>query len=201
MPYVFSLLLLLVLSVPAGAQSAGPPAFVVGDSWTMSSGFVQRVIKAEGDVTVMKGMGNCPTCLVYVDKNLALLKVEQADGTPPDSVAIGFVPVGTDWKLVDFPLETGKKWNFGAKGLFRNLVNHYDVGNTVQAYEDVSTKAGTFQAFKIARDWTIRPRDNRARGFSWSTTDWYAPSIKRIVKFTTTNPNQQDWELVSYTVK
>jgi len=201
MPFLLSLLLLLVLFAQAGAQSADPPTYVVGDSWTYSNGFRPSVVKIEGDVTVFKGVGNCPTCLAHFDKNLVLLKIEQADGTPPDSAIIGFVPVGTDWKLFDFPLSTGKKWSIGAKGLFRNNVNHYDGVMAVQAYEDVATKAGTFKAFKIAREWTIRPIDNRGRGTSWSTTEWYAPDIKRAVKFTTTNPNQKGWELVSYTVK
>lgn len=80
-------------------------------------------------------------------------------------------------------------------------MNHYDGMFAVQAYEDVTTKAGTFKAFKIVRDWNIRPIDNRGRGFSWTTTEWYAPDAKWVVKWTTTNPNQKDWELVSYTVK
>jgi len=165
---------------------------------------VQTVVKVEGDMTVMKGFGNCPTCLVYFDKNYVLIKVEQADGTPPDPAAIGLVPMGSEWKMFDFPLQVGKKWNIAANGHFRNDLLHFNGAMTIQAYEGVATKAGTFKAFKISRDWSVTtPSNSGGRGFSFSTTEWYAPDVKRIVKYTTTatNPNQKDWELVSYTVK
>jgi hypothetical protein len=202
MSYLLSFLLLVLLSTQANAQSAEPPTYMVGESWTFSDGREVSIVKVEGDVTISKGqLLSCPACLFHVDKNLVILKIVQADGTAPDSAAIGFVPVGSDWKFLEFPLAAGKKWSFGAKGLFRNTVNHYDIVNTVLAYEDVTTKAGTFKAFRLTRDWNIRPIDNRGRGSSWSTVEWYAPSVKRIVKYTTTNPNGREWELVSYTVK
>lgn len=88
MPYLLSLILLVVLSTQASAQSAGSPAFMAGDEWKFSYGLTQSVIKVDGDVTAMKGVGNCPTCVRYFDKNLTIMKVEQADGTPPDSLAV-----------------------------------------------------------------------------------------------------------------
>lgn len=200
MLYVLALLLLALTPITASAQSSAAPSFTVGDEWKTSLGFVRTVVKVEPDMTAMRGIAGCPTCLLYVDKGLNWAKVENADGSAADSAAIGFVPVGAEWTLYQFPLEVGKKWNFGAKGLFRNSVNHYDFVCKVEAYEDVTIKIGTFKAFKITRDATIRSIDNR-RGFSWSSSEWFAPEIKFSVKFTTTNPNQKDWELASFTVK
>jgi len=188
MIYLLALLALTLLPSPVHAQSSGPPTFSVGDEWTLSSGVVRKVAKMDGDNVVISGRENCPTCLQYYDKNLALVKVTRADGTALDT-AVGFVPVGSEWKFFEFPLEVGKKWNFSADGLVRNNVNHYNFVNTVEAYEDVTTKAGTFKAFRIKREVNIRPIDNRGRGPSWTTTEWFSPAAKSLVKWTSTNPN------------
>ena len=60
----------------AHAQTADPPVDSVGDEWKFSNGFVRKVVKVEGDVTVFQGYPNCPTCLVNCDKNLVLLKID-----------------------------------------------------------------------------------------------------------------------------
>jgi hypothetical protein len=200
MTYLLALLILALLPSPVHAQSSGPPTYSIGDEWTLSNGVVRKVVKVEGDNVVIAGRPNCPDCLHYYDKALALINVTRGDGSPLDTSA-GFVPVGTDWKLYEFPLETGKKWNFGAKGIFRNNVNHYDNVVVVEAYEDVVTKAGTFKAFRIKREVTIRPIDNRGRGASWVVTEWFSPTAKAVVKWTSTNPNQGEWELTAYTLK
>jgi hypothetical protein len=200
MLYHLALAVLTFLPNPVHAQSSGPPTFSMGDEWTRSTGQVQKVVKIDGDNVVITGIGACPTCLGYYDKNLGLLRATQADGTPPDTSA-GFIPAGGDWKLYEFPLEVGKKWHFSANGIFRNNVNHYDFVNTVEAYEDVTTKAGTFKAFRIRREVSIRPLDNRGRGASWTTTEWFSPAAKWLVKWASTNPNQREWELTAYNVK
>jgi hypothetical protein len=139
MPYLLSLLLLVALSGHAAAQSAEAPTFMVGDEWKWSSGPVQTVVKVDGDVTVIKGTRGCATCLVHFNKSFVMMNVAQADGSPTDT-SVGFVPVGSEWKLLDFPLQVGKKWNVGAKGFFENRVRHYDIVISVQDYEDVTTK-------------------------------------------------------------
>jgi hypothetical protein len=201
MIYLLSLFLIALMAGPTGAQSSGSPSYVVGDEWTLSTGLVRKVVKVEGDTTVISGSGNCRTCLLHFDKNLVLLKIENADGSPVDSVAVGFVPLGTEWRMFEFPMDVGKSWKVGAKGLVRNQLNQYDVMNTVQAYEDVTTKAGSFKAFKIVREWQVSPPDSRGRGLRWTTTEWFAPAAKGIVKWTSTSPNARDWELASYAVK
>jgi hypothetical protein len=181
-----SVILLVVLPQFASAQPADSPAYSVGDTWSWSTGFVRTVVKVDGDVTIMKGYPNCPSCLVYFDKSLNIMKIEQEEGKAADLAAIGFVPLGKDWKNYEFPLEVGKKWNFSADGLFRNNVVHYYGVITVQAQEDVTTKAGTFKAFKIQQDMTTKALDSWGRGGSWTNMVWFAPAAKAVVKFTTT---------------
>jgi len=200
-------LTLALLPNPVHAQSSGPPTFSIGDEWTRSDGEVRRVVKITPDNVIVSGRLHCPTCLTYYDKNLALIKVTQKNGAPVDaSVGVGripFVPTGTEWKTFEFPLQPGKKWTSGAKGVVRNNVIIFSLVNTVEAYEDVTTKAGTFKAFRIRRDVsTSQPFNSQARGGpSWTTTEWYSPSAKAVVKWTSTNRNLPGWELTALTVK
>jgi len=198
---LLSALLLVLLAGQAHAQTADPPVYSVGDEWKLSTGFVRKVVKVEGDVTVFLGYPNCPTCLVHYDKNLILLKIDQENGQPADTGTLGFVPLGPEFKFFDFPLTVGKKWSFSARGLFQNNVVGWSFVNTLEGHEDVTTKAGTFKAFKLRRDVTIQAFESRSGRPSWTDMSWFAPAAKSTVKFTTTNANGRAWELVSYSVK
>lgn len=196
---LLSALVLVLLVGQAHAQTADPPVYSVGDEWKVGR-FVRKVVKTEGDVTVFRGYPNCPTCLVYHDKNLVLLKIDQENGQPADTMSLGFVPVGSEWKFWDFPLAVGKKWDFSAKGFYRGNRVNWSYVNTVEGYEDVTTKAGTFKAFKLRRDVTIHVMDSRGGRPSWTEMNWFAPAAKVTVKFTTTNATGTEWELDSYSV-
>jgi hypothetical protein len=196
-----SALVLVLLVGQAHAQTADPPVYAVGDEWQLSTGFVRKVVKVEGDVTAFQGYPGCRTCLAYYDKNLVLLKIEREPGQPADTATLGFVPAGPDFKFWDFPLTVGKTWNFSGAGLFRNNRANYSYVNTLEGYEDVTTKAGTFKAFKLRRDVTIQMGDSRGGRPSWTEMNWFAPAAKSTVKFTTTNANGTNWELASYSVK
>ena len=153
-------------------------------------------------MTVFRGYPGCPTCLVHRDKNTVLLKIDDENGQPADIVRLGFVPLGRSWNFWDFPLSVGKKWSFNGSGFFRGTRQESTYVNTVEAYEDVTTKAGTFKAFKVRRDVTIRVIDAGSGGRNtWTETIWFAPAAKSSVKFVTLNPTGRDWELVSYSVK
>ena len=69
-----------------------------------------------------------------------------------------------------------------------------------EAYEDVATKAGTFKAFRVRRDFSEQ-ETGRGRTETWSQTLWFAPEARTTVKFTTTRPRVPEWELTSYTIK
>ncbi len=202
MAYVLSLLVLVMLSSSAGAQSAGRPSYSVGDEWTLSSGAVRRVVKVDGDTIVRSttGMNATCQCLYYFDKNLNIVSIEQVDGKPMDVMVMRSLRVGSDWKYWDFPLQVGKKWSFSAPAFSRGSPIVYDHAISVEAFEDVVTKAGTFKAFRTQREVSIRPNNGSGKTERWIETLWFSPDVKATVKFTSTVPGK-DWELAAYDLK
>jgi hypothetical protein len=144
--------------------------------------------------------GSCPTCLTVVDKTGNPSSITDADGKPMDVMRLGGVVfVGPGWKYYDWPLEVKKTWQMSAQAFTRGAVQNVTIQTTVIAYEDVNTKAGTFKAYRLQREWTMNwPGYTGPR---WTTTEWYAPEVKSIVKSVTTGQRGQDWELVTYTLK
>lgn len=98
----------------------------------------------------------------------------------------------TDTRQLQFPLAVGQRWRYVSDMRFK------DNGSTatttadvqVQAYEKVRVAAGEFDAFRIAASGRI---DGRSRGGpgvlagEFTSTYWYAPSMRAIVKSTTTS--------------
>jgi len=189
--------LVFVTATFANAQSAEPPTYAVGDNWTTTLGEV-RVVKVDGNgVAIVRPQSPfCPTCTFVYDKELTLLQVLETDGKPADTSKFGFLGLGPEWKFYQFPLEVKKKWRIEAHGQFRGSNVPYVVDSTVSALEDVKTKAGTFKAYRIDRDWKIRVSTNVPP--TWKTTDWFAPEVKWNVKFESSARNAREWELVSY---
>jgi hypothetical protein len=189
-------------------QSYGPPKYCALDSWTFSNGRVQSVVRVDDDTVVMTApgvSGPCRRCIFIFDANLRLRSIEHTDGHAFEASS-GFRPVGDGWKLWDFPLVVGKSWRISAAGLVSTAVIAYSIDCTVEAYEDVTTKAGTFKAFKIRRRWSVHASDDNAdRGDRWTEMVWFAPAAKTVVKRavwrTTASPGDVGWELVSYSLK
>jgi len=201
---VLALTVLLYSTPPAYSQSANAPAFAIGDSWTRKSRdstYTISVIKVEEAGTWFRGgIQNCAGCLSLYDTQLTLLKLTRPDGSDVDVMRGGFVPLGSDWKFYDFPLEVKKRWSFATTGFWYGRTGGYEADNWVLAYEDVSTPAGTFKAYRIQRNWTFRfPTGGGARNgiFEWKDTVWYAPAAKLDVKYETTHQWLRDWELIS----
>jgi hypothetical protein len=111
--------------------------------------------------------------------------------------------MGTAWRLFDFPLEPKKRWDFSASAFLRGRYENYEFTNRVDKIEEVKTSAGTFKAYRILRDVTLKGGQamGRPRDVTWQTTSWFAPDVKFVVKSTSTNPSAQDTELLSYRVK
>jgi hypothetical protein len=192
---------LLVSVTSAAAQSIAAPTRSVGDTWTLSDGRVISVIKVEDGWTSITGnLRDCPTCVVRLDKDLNFDgTVRDASGSAVDVMKMRGVFVGPEWKFFEWPLEIGKQWRFSAMGYFNQESRNYQVATTVKAFEEIKTKAGTFKAFKIQRDWSQQNRFGAP--FTWTDTTWYAPDAKFTVKFTSTSRFATEWELVSFTVK
>ncbi len=190
---LITVLAILAFATAAFAQSAGPPSHSVGDSWKRSNGLEITVVKADENGSQMTGLlSTCPKCITHFDKNLTILTITEPDGKPLDVTRHGFVPLGPDWRFLDFPLELKKTWRITPQGWFRGSPYRYTIDITVLAYEDVKTKAGTFKAFKLQQDWDV--------GASrFTSLLWYAPDVKLSVKYTTTG-TAQPWEMVSYSL-
>ncbi len=187
---------------PVTEQSVGPPKYCVGDTWRFSSGRVQRVAKLDGDGVVMTnpGIGVCPGCFWFFDQNLSLTRIEQPDGAVA-TTSMGFIPGGI-WKYWEFPLETKKQWRIDGSGLFKLIPFRFTGDCTVEAYEDVTTKAGTFKAFKVVRQWVTVSAEYSAGTYRWYDVIWFAPAVKTVVKFKTTHMSVgTDEELVSYSLR
>lgn len=112
---------------------------------------------------------------------------------------LGFLAAGSGWKYFDFPLTVDKTWAVDATGYWQGARARYQGDIRVRAYEDVETRAGTFKAFRIQREWIFTPQSGAE--FRWGDVGWYAPEVKVYVKFSTQHPLVPSWELLSFRVK
>src|SRR5262245_50526918 len=187
---------------PADAVPFPTPKFCFLDTWTFSNGGTQRVVSVTADGFAISGVAGCGGgCLTHYDNDLRTLKITAPDGGNPNWQALNFVPLGPEWKLLDFPLAPKKSWRVSSKAMCRGNMAPTTVDARVIAYEDVTTKAGTFKAFKIQYDWAVT-FGGEGRGMrNWINTWWWSPQTRSIVKYTTTAPGGQEFELVSYSLK
>jgi len=196
------LVLLLVSVFPAAGEEVAPsvraeaPQYRVGDDWRYSNGVVLRVVAIEDGQVVTIAIPNkpCEGCRYYRDQNFTVTQIVDRNGKPVvDDAAVGF-------KTLDFPLYVGKRWTSNQELRPVNapyLRVHYDNTFTVEGYEEVTTKAGTFWAFKIG--WYQVSQGGR---FSGTASLWYSPEVKAVVKREVHTANWlSDVELESYTLK
>jgi hypothetical protein len=205
MRFLLAMLIIAVWACTAHAQSFGPPAYSVGDTWTFKSGSQTREVKVakvgDGGVEMIGVFFQCPTCQVQMDRNLTIQSLLDASGKPIDPTQFGFVPIGSAWKFWDFPLELRKRWDISATGFARGRTANYEVTNTVESYEDLKTPAGVFKTYKVRRDWLTKGEYMVRGDFRWYTLSWFAPEAKLFVKTTSSAPNALEWELASYSLK
>ncbi len=198
----FALVYILISTPAAWAQSAPAPTFSLGDRWVFrdANGTRERsVVKVDGESVWFKGEF-CETCIMQSERDhLSWLALLDADGKPVDVMKHGFVPI-SGWRTYDFPLEVGKKWQISATAFVRGTSRPYEIDSRVERYEAVTVAAGTFKAFKIVRDVSLKLTEF-GRVIRWTDTVWYAPDAKIGVKYVTTRSGGSDSELVSYSVK
>jgi hypothetical protein len=113
----------------------------------------------------------------------------------------------TNPRLLSFPLEIGKRWRYASEWLFKFKGSRgtIDVEVVVEAHERVQVPAGTFEAFKLISKANLggASPSNSFYGGVITTTYWYAPAVRAIVKSATHNPYQgrSAFELVSYSLQ
>ena len=192
------------------ANNMGPyqaPEYCEGDVWVYAYGekrtkLTHRVLRvADGLVeTDNQTVADCVGCRFIFDRNLVLQQMLRADGVS--------IPAGAGRKYWEFPLEVGKTWqyatqeNIGRTGAVIGGTSRWtEVTLLVEAFEDVTVPAGTFRAFRTRRDFYVYAPGFRMGGTRWSHRFWFAPAVKWVVKFTSTKPGEQEWELTSYYLK
>jgi len=180
--------------LPGETVSAGFPKMMVGDSWVIkefsNKGIVTRnrtIIETKPDggfvEEVKDGKGRTLN-VYYNNKYQCIVSIDVEKG---NALKIPKPPA----KRLEFPLFVGKKWNDEFDAWKRGTIRHFRNEYTVDKYETVNTKAGSFKAFKIIRLGSI-PK----KGWKGKEEYWYSPEAKRIVR------SIPDWrygfELLSY---
>ena len=193
------------LAKPNGTGPYQAPTYCESDLWMYAYGEKRTVMRhrvervADGLVEMDSAtIAFCAGCRVIFDRNLVLKEMRRADGTP--------IPLAAERKYWEFPLEVGKTWQYTARADFDRTggarngpSNRTDVSIRVEAFEDVTVPAGTFRAFRTRKDYyALTPGDFAVRATRWSQLWWFAPAVKWVVKYTSTRPGEQEWELTSY---
>jgi hypothetical protein len=205
---VLAACVLIAWTLPVWAQDFGPPEYALGDRWSFTNSRRVQVVAVEGETIVLTGLhsmygGTCRGCRYYLDRSLTPFKVLQADGDPVNPASFGwFVPIGAQWKFWNFPLSVRSSWRFSGQYMHtNNELHNVDVFVRVDRFEDVSTKAGTFKAFRVHREMKFVWSGSTQYPYVRTDTVWFAPTVKWIVKFTSTEPKMPDYELKAYSVK
>jgi hypothetical protein len=163
------------------------PIWNVGDKWIYQiadgSKRVEEVVGEEGGIYILSSEGS-----KGYDKKTMNIKWFITPKGKKEKYNKG------NKNLFDFPLYVGKHWetDYSDYGPSRSKVVEYKIEYKIEIIEEVLTKAGTFQAFKI--------RMNQSR---WDLPQggaviwWYSPQVKNWVKRQTNNQRfyrETEWE-------
>jgi hypothetical protein len=185
-----------LLVLPAGlvcsgsavaVENADRPDVHVGDLWSWQH---TNGLAGEKDYTTIEDV------LEVSDSEIKTR--ERVKGKPNSSVAA----FTREWNPADvviarydpflrelsFPLQIGKKWDASAdKMLFSNGKHgNFVLKGEVVALEKVTVPAGTFDAYKITLHIDATVSDEDANIGNTLETIWYAPAVKRYVKYENT---------------
>jgi len=172
---------LAVLAAPALAQKAERPAVKAGDRWRFETRIDGAAVKWLAREWVVTSVTPLEIDGTENGKPLAL--------TPNLNIIQSPSRTDTDRRLLNFPLQIGKRWRFSDEYTVTSIDvpsrSDYRVG--VAGYEKVSVPAGDFDAFKL-----LAKGRWKAGGLSGQTTltYWYAPAARAIVK---TEANDTVW--------
>ena len=192
-PRLVGVVLLSALDVCA--QTAERPEVAVGDRWdfvvyyTVPSKVPNRtwVITSIGSDRI-HGIENGEPLTLSADLNVV--------DSPRQSE--------TNPRLLSFPLEVGKRWKYESNWLFKPKSSRgtLSVEVAVASYEPIDVPAGRFAAFKLVAIGELggSSPSNTFYAGQTTTTYWYAPAARGVVKSIHRNPYQGTTtvELVSF---
>jgi hypothetical protein len=196
-------------TVIAFAQEQAPaPSFKEGDTWQFN-------FSRKGQIASSTEQNNG---MYELSITQGVVKVYEVNGNQKNEIAIQ--PDGPTQGLlrlirksdqqerpnVKFPLSVGEKWTYQYEttppGLPRAQRRHVEVN--VTGMEQVTIPAGSFKAYKLIRSesWSMTGRyGGSGRGGS-TTTYFYSPETRSIVKSSTVNdnnPGKVEIELIKFT--
>ena len=183
---VTSLIGLVVITLtanPALAQTADRPLITVGDRWqfvmyysvpstTPNRTWIVTSVTPEG----IEGTENGEP--LRLTQDLGVLESPRNKESNPKDLIFP-LEVGTQWRYAS-------DWTFKAKGSTGGSAVHV----TVVAHETVSVPAGRFDAFKLVAKRQVGGTSpiNSQYDAVITTTYWYAPAARAIVKSVSHNP-------------
>lgn len=169
------------------------PEYKSGDRWNYTNGYFVEVLGFENELVVTTSNFSrwCKNCRYYRDRNYTTVRVLDANGkSTGESVGL---------KLLDFPLQVGKKWTqtITLREVSTGSVSTYSNSFSIVAFEEVTITAGIFRAFRIR--WF-----QSQHGTEWSghCDMWWSPDVKNFIKRSVYASKWfDDFELVSYSTK
>jgi hypothetical protein len=152
---------------------ADAPAYTVGEQWTFD---MKNELEPSKNATFTQTVTRIGDGRVELDGGAATL---DANGNYVMNASSTFIP--NDCKL-HFPMHVGDTWSssFTYKNGTIETTNQRDA--KVVSVERVDTAAGSFDTFRVEQVGSWRPTDGGKAHGSVEETDWYAPSVGRIVK-------------------
>jgi hypothetical protein len=178
-------LFILLLPAFAQAQTAQRPAVAVGDTWRFAVYY-----------TVPSRTPNRTWVITSVE-NERLLATENGEAltlTPELNVVDSPRHSETDPRSLSFPLFVGKQWKYASNWLFKPKSSRGSLAAAVAVvgYEPVDVPAGRFEAFRIEQEAELGGSSPSNTFFAGKTTTtyWYAPAARAIVKSIHHNPYQ-----------
>jgi hypothetical protein len=173
--FLFFLAIFLISALKVfGQEQASEPVFQEGDFWrfkaTEREAFAKTSNPLDGIYECIYSKGLHRMFQVTDDKR-ELLKPRPW----PLLVLFGLYKTQEDLK---FPLSVGQKWDYQYRIAERGARREFNrnVQISVTGIEQVTTPAGTFQAFKLEKEDRLGPRD------FWLTTYYYSPETKSVIK-------------------
>lgn len=176
------------LLVAASAQAqpeAGRPQISVGDSWQFVVFYTVPSTTPNRTWTITS-VG--PGRLVGTENGEPLTLTDELNVVDSPRYS------ESNARLLSFPLQVGKRWQFRSEWLFKPKSSRGTLAAdvVVAGFETVEVPAGRFEAFRLEAKGELggSSPSNTFYAGQTTTTYWYAPVAKAVVKSVNHNPYQ-----------
>lgn len=205
---IFVATFLVFSAAYAFAQNADRPDIHVGDRWSWQH---TNGLANERDFTKIEDIIEVTDIEIKTRQRVkgkydSGIAVYTREWNPVDVVFAQYSPYLKDFF---FPLVVGKKWDSSADKMLYSNGKHgkFLLKGEVVAIEKITVPAGTFDAYKINVVLDATSTDEDANVGNTIETYWYAPTVKRYVKYENTFRrdgrvrNKDIYELLDYSLR